>query len=81
MEDPKGYTTYSFRRSGTTILAALGLSNEELRQMGDGKSPQMAARYVDEAGTNKEAILKKVMQLPSENNERGRNVCKSAEES
>ena len=49
--------------------------------MGDWKSPQMAARYVDEAGTNKEAILKKVMQLPSENNERGRNVCKSAEES
>ena len=49
--------------------------------MGDWKSPQMAARYVDEAGTNKEAILKKVMQLPSANNERGINTCKNAEES
>ena len=49
--------------------------------MGDWKSPQMAARYVDEAGTNKEAILKKVMQLPYENNERRRNTCKNAEES
>ena len=62
-ENPKGYTTHSFRRSGATILAALGLSNEELRQMGDWKSPQVAARYVDEAGTNKEAILKKAFQL------------------
>lgn len=49
--------------------------------MGDWKSPQVAVRYVDEAGTNKEAIVKKAMQLPSENNERGINSCKSAEES
>ena len=62
-EDPKGYTTHSFRRSGATILAALGLSNEELWLIGDWKSPQVAVRYVDEAGTNKEAILKIAMML------------------
>ena len=49
--------------------------------MGDWKSPQVATRYVDEAGTNKEAILKKAMQLSPENNERGINTCKNAEES
>ena len=49
--------------------------------MGDWKSTQVATRYVDEAGTNKEVILKKVRQLPSENNERGRKTCKNAEES
>ena len=73
--NPKSFTTHTYRRSGASILAALGASNEELRQMGDWKSPQVAARYVEEAGTNKEAILRKTLQLsPMKERKQGNDI-------
>ena len=73
--NPQKYTTHTYRRTGASILAALGATNEELRQMGDWKSPQVAARYVEEAGTNKEAILRKTLQLsPVKDRKQGNDI-------
>jgi len=62
-DDFESYTTHSYRRTGATMLATMGASNEELRLMGDWISPQVASHYVQDADVNKERILHKTLNL------------------
>lgn len=62
-DDYQRYTTHTYRRSGATILASLGANNEEIRLMGDWKSPQVAARYVADSDVPRQNILRKALDL------------------
>lgn len=65
-ENSEEYTTHCYRRTGASILASLGASNEEIRVMGDWKSSDVATHYIRDSGLEREKIVKKTLGIPEE---------------
>lgn len=65
-ENSNQYITHCYRRTGASILASMGASNEEIRVMGDWKSSDVATHYIRDSGMEREKIVKKTLAIPEE---------------
>jgi hypothetical protein len=56
LNNPEAYTSHSFRRTGSTLLANEGISLFNLKRFGRWKSDSVAQRYVDTSERSKQEI-------------------------
>lgn len=67
LENPKGYTGHSFRRSSATLLSESGATMQQIKQLGRWRSDLIAAGYIENSINNREVIYNGIINESKKN--------------